>query len=223
MSKPTSLAGLAMATGIFLAVNLTVSAFAWLRLPPDAAIPIHWNAAGEVDGYGSKSVALLLLPAATVLMVALVVGLTRLDPRRAHVDASRKFLTVVLVGFMILSTGIHAGIALAGLGYGVPMDRIAGTLAGLLFIVIGNFMGKVRSNYVMGLRTPWTLSSELSWNKSNRLGGKLFVLAGALSVLAALTVGGIAAAGTLIASVLSAALIAVVYSYIVWKSDPAAH
>lgn len=212
-----------MLTGLFLGIMLMASAYGWMQLPADAQLPIHWNAQGEVDGYGSKFMGLLLLPLITAVLIPGVVWLTRLDPRRDHVEQSQKFLTVVMAAIVVLMTGIHLGIVLASLGHAVPMDRVAGSLIGVLFIVIGNYLGKVRSNYFMGVRTPWTLSSELSWNKTHRLAGKLFMVTGIASTLAALTVGGVVAIVTMVTTLVLTALVSCVYSYVVWRQDPAVH
>ena len=92
---------------------------------------------------------------------------------------------------------------------------------GALFIVIGNYLPKVRPNYLMGIRTPWTLTSDLSWQKTHRLGGRLFVLEG----LVLIVLGLIAVAawlGVLIVAGIAIMLVVVfAYSYRVWKADPA--
>jgi len=77
---------------------------------------------------------------------------------------------------------IYMIIGLNGLGYNLPVGVIMPGLIGLLFIVLGNYLGKIKMNWFMGIRTPWTMSSENVWNKTHRFGGKMFILAGLLMI-----------------------------------------
>jgi uncharacterized membrane protein len=92
---------------------------------------------------------------------------------------------------------------------------------GALFIVIGNYLPKVRPNYMVGIRTPWTLTSDLSWDRSHRIGGRLFVLEGILFIVLGLVRP---ASGTLIVVLIGGIVFMLVilfaYSYRVWKTDP---
>ncbi|MCC6142303.1 MAG: SdpI family protein [Candidatus Hydrogenedentes bacterium] len=205
--------------GIGLAVMLALSAFAWTAIPSDAKVPIHWNIRGEADGFGTKAAALLLLPAITAGTVILVLALVRLDPRKRNVAQSQKFLTISMSALVVMLAAVHTATTANALGWKVPMTEVVLTLTGGLFMVLGNYMGKVRSNYFMGVRTPWTLSSELSWNKTNRLCGRLFFAAGLLS-LALAWISAVAALIALLAITLAGTIVAVVYSSLVWKQDP---
>ena len=69
---------------------------------------------------------------------------------------------------------------LTAIGYNINISTYIPLLVGLLFIIIGNYMGKIKMNWFMGIRTPWTLSSEETWNKTHQLGGKLFMISGLL-------------------------------------------
>jgi uncharacterized membrane protein len=86
--------------------------------------------------------------------------------------------------------------------------------------VIGNFLGKTRSNWFMGIRTPWTMSSELSWTKTHRLGGRLFLAAGLLSIVLGLVTNAQVVFFALLPSIAVAAVVPIVYSYFVWRDDP---
>ena len=113
-------------------------------------------------------------------------------------------------------------IVLASMGYNVNTTAVMTAAAGVMFIVTGNFMGKIRSNYIFGMRTPWTLSSELSWNKTHRLTGKLLMAFGLIVLVLVATVS---ATNALIYTGCGLFLIVIlssVYSYFVWRNDPAA-
>lgn len=203
---------------VLLMVGL--SAWAWVQLPADASIPVHWNAAGQVDRYGGKAEGLLLLPA-VVIFVIVVFGVIRyIDPLRANIERSGQAYRAVLFGVLFFMAVLHVGAVLSAVGYPINIGLLAAPAVGLMFIVMGNYMGKIRRNYMFGVRTPWTLSSELSWNKTHRLSGKLFVLSGVLVILASLW-SPVWAFYVMMATILGTVLFAMIYSYLVWKSDPA--
>ena len=120
----------------------------------------------------------------------------------------------------MLMFGVHAATISSLLGFIQvnPINLVSLFLA-LLLIVIGNYLGKVRSNFLFGIRTPWTLSSDLSWNKTHRLGGKLFVLAGIVGLIGQV-VPGDNALFILLGTMIPAVILMVVYSYLVWRDDP---
>ena len=149
-------------------------------------------------------------------MYLLFLALPYLDPRRERYADFAKVYHIfkgILVGFMAL---IYFITGLAGLGYQVSVGAIIPAGVGLLFIVLGNYMSKIKPNWFMGIRTPWTLESEEVWNKTHRLGGKLFILMGLFMVV-----------GTIlpldyfwylfIAGVLSVSLVPIIYSYLLFR------
>ena len=118
---------------------------------------------------------------------------------------------IVLLCMMVY---FHALVLWAALGRSVDMTRaIIGGVC-LLFALLGNVLGKVRRNFYIGIRTPWTIANETVWNATHRLGGKLFFLCGLVGFVLALLrapfwlVGGILAAG---------AAVPVIYSLVLYK------
>lgn len=204
---------------VLLMVGL--SAWAWVQLPADASIPVHWNAAGQVDRYGGKAEGLLLLPAVMVFVLLVFNIIRYIDPLRVNIERSGPAYRAVLLGTLFFMAVLHVGAVLSAVGYPINIGLLAAPAVGLMFIVMGNYMGKIRRNYMFGVRTPWTLASELSWNKTHRLSGKLFVLSGVLVILASLW-SPVWAFYVMMATILGTVLFAMIYSYVVWKSDPAA-
>lgn len=219
-SEGLHLRGALAVMGVVLVVMLGLTGYAWLVLPAGVQIATHWNIRGEVDGYGSKAMGLLLSPVLLVVVSGIVWGAARLDPRRRHVVQSQVFLRVTLIGLALFMLVIHGALVGVALGLAVPMNLLVLNLVGGLFIVMGNYLGKVRSNFFAGVRTPWTLSSELSWNKTHRLAGRLFVASGLLTVALAWVIDALAVYAMLVSLTLTT-LVSVVYSYLVWKQDPA--
>jgi uncharacterized membrane protein len=205
---------------VVIALMVGFSAWAWVQLPAGASIPVHWNAAGEVDRYGGKVEGLLVLPLVSGGVVLLFTLIRYIDPLRANIERSGKAYRAVLLGTLFFLAVLHVGAVLNAVGYAVNIGLLAAPAVGLMFIVIGNYLGKIRRNYMFGVRTPWTLTSELAWNKTHRVTGRLFVVVGLL-VLIAIFWSSTIAFYTLIGGTVGILLFAMIYSYLVWKNDPA--
>jgi uncharacterized membrane protein len=204
-----------------VAAMALLSGWAWLQLPAGAQVPVHWGLDGQVDAYASKEVGLALFPVMTVLFAALLAVIPRFEPRRANLERSGKAYGAIWIAAVTLLGVIHVLVVAAALGSSVDIGRFVPVGIGGLFIVMGNYLPKVRPNYLMGIRTPWTLASDLSWVRTHRIGGRLFVLEGvALIVLGLLGVGALPIVVALIGSVLALVVVVSVYSYRVWKLDP---
>jgi uncharacterized membrane protein len=198
-------------------IMLALSAWAWRQTPADAQIPVHWGITGAVDRYGSKLEGLLLLPLITLGLALLFAALPRLDPRGDNILRSFKAYRAAWGGLMLFMLGLHSLIIASVLGYPINLTQVVLSATGLLFMVLGNYMGKIRRNYVMGIRTPWTLENELVWDKTHRLGGRLFAASGLVTLLAALFASTAVAMGIMLASLLITTGWSVGYSYWLWK------
>ena len=200
---------------LLLLVMFAASAIFWTSAPD--TLPVHWNLWGEVDRVGSKAEALLVLP-----VIGLVIYLVLLfAPRLAHATEAQLGgrYTATRWGTLILLAAIH-GLLLAQIrGVQIDMVRIILLLVGALFVGLGGIMGQVQPNAIMGVRTPWTLTSRAAWDASQRLGGQLFMGAGAVFMLA-----GLLGQPWLMLVALAGLFIGVVgliwYGYRVCQSDP---
>ncbi|WP_010587513.1 SdpI family protein [Schlesneria paludicola] len=203
---------------LFLLVAMfTAAIVAWPWAP--VQIPVHWNLAGEVDRFGSRLEGLFILPVIATGLYLLLRFLPRIDPARVNYPSFAPAYTVIRISLLIVMTVIHGCLLFAALGYQVQVGQIVPIVLGAMFITLGNVMGKLRPNWFVGVRTPWTLSSRRSWNKTHRLAGWLFVAMG----VAVAGVGVIASAWTMalaIAVNMIAILWMVIYSYLVWRGDP---
>ena len=204
------------------AVMLAVSGYGWIQIPAGTEIPIHWNFAGEVDRTTGKAEGLLLLPAISMVAFILLSLIPKLEPRRGNVERSAKAYLATGVVFGGIMLTVHSLVVLASLGYSVNTTAVLTAAIGVMLIVMGNFMGKIRSNFVFGMRTPWTLSSELSWNKTHRLTGKLFMLWGLVVLVLSFAVSPTQSLIYTACGLFCIIVFACVYSYRVWCSDPAA-
>jgi uncharacterized membrane protein len=196
--------------------------FAWAAATWSTAperFPVHWNLAGEVDRYGGKVEGLLVLPIITVGLYLLLIFLPRIDPGRVNYPRFAGAYRAIRLGLTGFLTAIYAVTQLAAYGYAVDVTLVIMVLAGLLFVLIGAILGQVRPNWFVGIRTPWTLSSERSWTLTHRFGGRLFVAIGLALIVAGLirTPWALILAGVI---VFGGVCWMILYSYIIWRTDP---
>lgn len=210
---------LLFSAGVVLVMS-AISGYVWTQIPASEKVCTHWNAAGVCDGYGSKFVGIFLLPITTVGLVGLFTLIPRIEPRAVHLAQSRKAYTAVWAAMLVFFGALHSLLMLELLGYDAHIASTLPLLVGLMFVVIGSYLGKVRSNFFFGIRTPWTLSSELSWQKTHRLGGKVFILQGLLLMAVALFLPGEVWVALLLGSMLVLVVFLIGYSYCIWKGDP---
>jgi len=169
-----------MIAGALTVLTLGFTAVIYPSLPD--TIPIHWNAKGEADGWGSKPWS-FLTPAIMVGMLGLFRILPWLSPKHFEIDTFRKTYAFIIVLITGLLAFIHLLTLLPPLGYQVRIEKamMAGMM--LFFMLMGNVLGKVQRNFFVGVRTPWTLASDRVWIETHRLAARLFVATGALGLL----------------------------------------
>jgi uncharacterized membrane protein len=166
---------------LLIIISIIASFYFYANFPE--RVPMHWNFSGQVDGWGSKTTGAFVLPIVILAMYVMFLLIPYLDPKK---DRYEQFVKVYhlfkdyIIAFMVL---VYFVTGLAGLGYNMPVGLIIPIGVGILFILIGNYMAKIKMNWFMGIRTPWTLSSEEVWNKTHRMGGKIFILGGILIML----------------------------------------
>ncbi len=177
---------------LLLTVSFALAAASWSSAPE--RIPVHWGLDGRVDRYGGKLEGLLLLPLLSLVLYLVMLWLPRLDPGRANYEAfSSAYATVRLA--------------------------VLAVLTGAMLVVLGSVLGKLRPNWFVGIRTPWTLSSKQAWTRTHRAGGWLFIVVGVLSMGVAALRSEWGLSAMLVA--LSASVVGLVaYSYAVWRGDP---
>lgn len=199
---------------------LILSAWAWWKLPADARVPVHWGLSGQPDRYGSKLEALGWAPLIVVALTGLFLLVVRIEPRRLHVVASRKPYLIIVAATLVFLAAVHAFGVAAALGTRPNMNLLCSIGVGVLLAVIGNFMGKLRSNWFVGIRTPWTLSSECTWQRTHRVGGPIIVATGLVWIMAGLLNVGLPGLYLALGFTLVSAFGLVVYSYLVWRHAP---
>jgi uncharacterized membrane protein len=183
-------------------------------------IPTQWNLRGQPDAWGGRSAVFLLPVIATALAALLVLGLPRIDPRRANWERFREELWVIVNVLLLFMAWIEAVTLGSALGWSVDPGRAMLGGVGVLLVLIGNYLPRIRSNWFLGIRTPWTLTSERVWRETHRVGGRAFVAAGLVMTLASLTPAPVADIASMTA-VGVAAVLPVAYSYFAWRREAA--
>lgn len=208
------------AVSLFLLAAMLVVAGATWSVAPDS-IPVHWGITGQPDRYGGKFEGLLGPPLLALGIYALLLLLPRIDPRYTHYNRFGGVYLVLRTLIVAFFAAIYGVVVLSARGVAVETGVAVPLIVGLLLMVIGNYLGKLRSTWFVGIRTPWTLSSEESWNKTHRLGGKIFVAFGlALAIASPFQAPWAFYAIAVLGGVALTLLVA--YSYFVWRTDPGA-
>ncbi|HWA92752.1 MAG TPA: SdpI family protein [Rhizomicrobium sp.] len=210
---------LAMSLVLFAAM-VAISVWGWFVLPDGVRLATHWGIDGQVNGTMSKETGLVTGPAIALGLLLLLLLVPRIEPRRENLIASRKAFFAFWIGGLTVLALIHALVVFNAAGIVTDVPGAVMIAVPVMIGVGGNYLGKVRPNFFLGVRTPWTLSSDLSWEKSHRVMARLFVFS-ALAALATRFAIGTTAAGVVLAATLTAsALIGIASSYVYWKHDP---
>jgi len=214
----TILATLIAGTIAFLTMN---------ALPETGQIPIHWNHKGEADGFASAAEArklVWIMPGLTVLTGAILALAVKIDPRRQNIQKSSRAYLAVWIGTLVLMVVISALIGYS-MTKGGASTRDMAMAPGLivaaisgLFVVIGNYLPKTRSNWFFGIRTPWTLSSEEAWEKTHRITGRLFIGLGIAGLISVFLLPVTWQLPIIVGGSLAITAFALIYSYLTWRT-----
>jgi uncharacterized membrane protein len=200
-----------------LGLLLVVGAFALVGLKypglPDP-MPSHWNAAGHVDGWMPKSWGALLVPSVMAVIWLSFLVLPRISPRGFEMEPFLRAWGILKVTMLALMFFIGVLVLNAATTGGELSPKAMFFSIGVLFVVIGNLLGKVTRNFFVGIRTPWTLANEEVWYRTHRLGGKLFVVAGLF--VAAMSLLG-SSVWPIFVSIAIAGIVPIVYSYVIYR------
>jgi len=188
----------------------------WNQLPDPMAS--HWGTNDQVNGYMSKFWGVFLMPVITIIMLLMFLVIPSIDPLKANIAQFRDYFNTfiaLIVAFMVYVYGLTL---VWNLGYtNFRMSTAMLPAMGLLFIFVGVMVGKAKRNFFIGIRTPWTLSSDKVWDETHRVGGKLFIASGILALLGAFFPD--YAFWFIMVPILGTALFTVIYSYVVFQRE----
>jgi uncharacterized membrane protein len=184
---------------------------------PDRVIT-HWDFYGTPNGYSSRAFGAWFFPALIAGIYGLFVLLPFIDPKRERYASFEKVFHRVKTLLTAVFFALYAITGLANLGYPIKINFAISFIIGLLFIILGNYMGKVKQNWFMGFRFPWTLSSENVWNRTHRFGGFVMILTGVLMILTPYLPEFLGMA-LFIIGILAMTLGTMLYSYLIFKAE----
>lgn len=211
-TKTTSIIALGM-----IVIAIMAGVFLWNQLPEQMAS--HWNANDEVDGTMPKFWGVFLMPIVTLGMFALFIFIPNMDPLKANIVEFRETFNLFIVFFVTFMLYVHILTLIWSLGYNnFKMSTALLPIIGLMFIFIGYMLRKARRNFFIGIRTPWTLSSDTVWSKTHQLGSILFMLSGVFAMIGGFF-GGMLAFWLMFVPLIGSTLFLVAYSYVLYRNE----
>ncbi|MDH4262422.1 MAG: SdpI family protein [Spirochaetia bacterium] len=156
-------------------VSAAATAMIYASLPEQ--IPLHWGINGQIDRYGPRA-AIFLTAVLPLAMYGLFLMIPKIDPRKDSYEKHAGAYSAIVMPIILFMIGLHWITIGFSLGYNIDIVFVVKLAAGLLFMILGNYLPVIRHNYTLGIRTPWTLSDEKVWTKTHRAGGYIFVISG---------------------------------------------
>jgi uncharacterized membrane protein len=181
MKKEKFLIGIIWA---LLIATFVVSIAFYPRLPEK--VPSHWNAQGEVDAYMSRFWGTFTLPFIMVVLILLFLLIPSIDPLKENIKKFKGYYYEFVVAFLIFMLFMQVQILLWSVGIKLSINVFVPIIIGVLFYFIGMLLEKAKRNWFIGIRTPWTLSSDVVWDKTHKIGALLFKICGIISIIGAL-------------------------------------
>lgn len=201
---------------LFLMISTFIAAFYIYPTLPEK-IPVHWNASGEVDGF-SGAFGIFLIPIMFLVIIVLLFILPLMEVFRENMLKIYNYYYIFKIIFSLFFVGLFISTMLPNYGYDINVAYVVIIMIGLMFISLGFILPKLKRNFMFGIRTGWTLSSDEVWDKTHKLGGILFIILGVitlilLSILKLETLFFVFIILTLLIS-----LVLVIYSYYIYKN-----
>ena len=191
---------------------IVLGAFLYNKLPDSIAPSFDMNF--KPNDYSSKWQTVFMIPSFLLLMNVFVWFIIEADPKRAAINGKIKSIARWIIP--VLSCFVQSAMLLYAIDQNINLVRFLPLLIGLLIILIGNYLPKCKQNYTTGIKLPWTLSSEENWNRTHRLAGKLFIIAGFVMTLSTfLNISSYIP----IAILIIAAAVSTIYSYILYRKN----
>jgi len=152
----------------------------WFILTTEGQVPTNWGLNGEVNSYGSPWY-MIIFPTITFFTTLLLYILPKIDPKGDNIRSSGPMLPVITVSVALLMLGIQFFTIWATHGGAIMnINTFVSIALSIMFIAMGYYTPRVKHNYMVGIRTPWTLYSETVWTKTHEEAGKWIILCGVL-------------------------------------------
>jgi len=203
-----------IALGVTL-LSFVIGIYLYPQMPERMAS--HWNARGQVDGYIPKFWGLFLIPLTSVGLLLLFIIIPKIDPLKHNIEKFRKYYDIFVLLSIIFLLYIHLLTILWNMGVRFNMAQLLAPAFGILFYYCGILIENARRNWFIGIRTPWTLSSEKVWEKTHKVGGKLFKISGIIAFVGIFLQDYVLF--LILVPVISTTIYTIVYSYFEYQKE----
>ncbi len=162
-------------------LSVIIGVFFYPQMPD--ALASHWNAAGEADNYLPKLWGLSIMPIILIILLMFIVLIPRVDPLRANIQKFREYYDTFSIIVALFFFYLHLLVIIWNMGMKFNLMQLLAPAFAVLLYYSGILTENAKRNWFIGIQTPWTLSSEKVWNKTNKLGGKLLKASGVIALL----------------------------------------
>lgn len=180
-------------------------------------LPNHWNIYGQVNGYIHKSYGVFFMPSVTLGVYLLLLALPKLDPRAENYIKFNNVYQRLKLMFVLFFALLYFATLSFAMGWIKDITKIMILLISFIFMLLGNYFGKIRQNYFVGIKVPWTLADEEVWNKTHRFGGRLWVLSGLLGATG-IFIPAPYSMLPLFSAIFLSTIVTIIYSYLIYKT-----
>lgn len=201
---------------ILLVIPVIAAVFLYPHMPDQ--VPIHWNINGQVDNYGSRLFGTFFLPLLNIFLYVMFLIMPKFDPKRANYSKFESSYNVIRYSTHLLFLLLFGVTAAAALGYPVNIGKWVPVAVCIMFIIFGNIMGRVRHNYFVGFKFPWTLANEEVWKKTHQVGAKAMVLGGIGALIGVLVTNGTMSFILMMAGIFIPVAFTITYSYLLYRN-----
>ncbi len=202
---------------LILILTLVPAAYlAWLWNQLPETVPVHFDINGQPDRYGSRQTLIWLCGGLSVFLYGIMWILPKIDPKKKLELMGEKYTDIRLVLAVFFAFLLIIIIRSSKEQSSIGASELSIVIGGL-FLVLGNYLKTIRPNYMLGIRTPWTLENEQVWKDTHRLGGYVFMAGGVLVCLAGLLLNAKFSFIVMMVVVLTTTLVPVVYSYVRYR------
>ncbi len=198
---------------LFVVAMLVAGIFFYKDLPE--MIPTHWGINGKIDDYSKKEFFVFLIPVITLAMVGIFKIGQLMDPKKERYELFKKEWEIIQTSIVVFMSYMYFITIYLSFNQTQRIEPLLFIGMGILFMLIGNYMGKIRQNYTVGFKLPWTIDNEEVWNKTNRLGGYMFVLLGIVFLIESYILWN--PAYVIVSFLLITIFIPTIYSYVLYR------
>lgn len=202
-------------TSIICLLPIVYGLIVYDKLPD--MIPSHFNFSGEVDGYTSKPLFVFGLPVFLCLLNIICNYTIKYDPKNTNQNKFMMSLPKYIIAF--ISFFMNMLVYYKVLYNDINISIFIPYFLGIMFIILGNYLPKCRQSYTIGIKLPWTLNSEVNWNKTHRLAGFIWVLSGIIIIVAKFIVGDNIYPFILFSLIILMVIIPTIYSFILYRNE----